>query len=107
MAGRERVRFGGRSARIQAAVHQAVKDLSTDMDRADLTIPLIAVKAGVTPSTIYRRWGELADLLADVAVERLRPIADPTDTGAIGSDLQLWVEQYMEEMSSDVGRAMI
>lgn len=107
MAGKERVRFGGRSARIQAAVHQAVKQLAAEMDRAELTIPLIAATAGVTPSTIYRRWGDLGELLADVAVERLRPIADPADTGAMASDLHVWVEQYMEEMSSDVGRAMI
>lgn len=107
MSVRERVRFGGRSARIQASVHQAVKDLLLQMDRAELTIPLIAARAGVTPSTIYRRWGDLSELFADVAVERLRPIADPLDTGSAKSDLQAWVEQYMEEMSSEVGRAMI
>ncbi len=107
MAVRERVRVGGRSARIQAAVHDAVKALTAEADRSDLTVPLIAARAGVTPSTIYRRWGDLGELLADVAVERLRPMTDPADTGAMDSDLQVWVEQYAEEMSSAVGRALL
>ncbi|ABD87674.1 TetR/AcrR family transcriptional regulator [Rhodopseudomonas palustris] len=107
MAVREQIRVGGRSARIQAAVHQAVKDLSTTTPRDELTVPQIAAEAGVTPSTIYRRWGDLGALLADVAVERLRPIADPEDTGAVETDLQAFVDQYAEEMSSPVGRALL
>jgi len=107
LAVKERVRVGGRSARIQSEVHQAVKKLSAVTCRDELTVPQIAAEAGVTPSTIYRRWGDLSALLADVAVERLRPIADPEDTGAVASDLRLFIEQYMEEMSSEVGRALI
>jgi len=104
---KERTRLGGRSARIQAAVHEAVERLSAEMDRAELTIPAIAARAGVTPSTIYRRWGGLAELLADVAVQRLRPIADPLDTGSARTDLEAWADQFMEEMSSELGRAML
>jgi AcrR family transcriptional regulator len=100
-------RPGGRSARVQAAVHQATLDLMAELGRDGLTVPLIAARAGVTPSTIYRRWGELADLLADVAVERLRPDGDPADTGNVAADLQAWVEQYRDEMSSEVGLGMM
>ena len=100
-------RPGGRSARVQAAVHQATIDLLALHGRAALTVPLIATRAGVTPSTIYRRWGELADLLADVAVELMRPDGDPADTGSVAGDLQAWVEQYRDEMSSDVGLCMM
>ena len=107
MAVRERVRVGGRSARIQSAVHDAVKRLGADTHRDELTVPQIAAVAGVTPSTIYRRWGDLSALLADVAVQRLRPISDPEDTGAITTDLRAFIEQFMEEMSSPVGRALV
>ncbi len=100
-------RPGGRSARVQAAVHEATTELLALHGRAGLTVPLIAARAGVTPSTIYRRWGELADLLADVAVERMRPDADPADTGSVGGDLLAWVEQYRDEMSSEVGLGMM
>ena len=48
-------RPGGRSARVQAAVHQATRELIEQHGRAALTVPLIAARAGVTPSTIYRR----------------------------------------------------
>ena len=104
MAVKEMVRSGGRSARIQTAVHKAVKDLSVETEHAELTVPQIAAHAGVTPSTIYRRWGDLSGLLADVAVERLRPMADPDDTGSTRRDLEVWAEQYLEEMSSALGR---
>lgn len=107
MAVKERIRVGGRSARIQGAVHDAVRRLGAETDRDQLTVPQIAAEAGVTPSTIYRRWGDLAALLADVAVQRLRPITDPDDTGATASDLRLFIEQFMEEMSSPVGRSLL
>jgi len=107
MAVRESIRPGGRSARVQASVHAAVRALLGERDRAELTVPLIAAHAGVTPSTIYRRWGDLQELLADVAVERLQPDAEPQDTGSGQGDLLAWAEQYAEEMASEPCRAMI
>src|SRR4051812_10992873 len=107
MAAKERVRIGGRSARIQSAVHDAVRKLGGPATRNQITVPQIAAAAGVTPSTIYRRWGDLPTLLADVALARLRPIADPDDTGAVETDLRAFIEQYAEEMSSPVGRALL
>jgi AcrR family transcriptional regulator len=104
---KERIRVGGRSARIQSAVHEAVTRLGAATPRDELTVPQIAAAAGVTPSTIYRRWGDLSALFADVAVQRLRPISDPEDTGAMASDLRLFIEQFMEEMSSPVGRELM
>lgn len=100
-------RPGGRSARVQAAVHDATRQLLLEQGRDALTVPLIASRAGVTPSTIYRRWGDIAELFADVALERLRPDGEPTDTGSLANDMLIWSEQYLDEMSSDVGLAMM
>jgi len=100
-------RPGGRSARVQAAVHKATQELLDEIGRNALTVPLIAARAAVTPSTIYRRWGDLPDLLADVAVQRLRPEGEPADTGTLRNDLLNWAEQYLEEMSSEIGLAMM
>jgi len=100
-------RPGGRSARVQAAVHEATLELLARHDRADITVPLIAARAGVTPSTIYRRWGDLGELLADVALQRMRPDGEPADTGTVKGDLHAWAEQYLEEMSSEVGLSML
>ena len=88
-------------------MHPATLDLLAQHGRAALTVPLIAARAGVTPSTIYRRWGELSDLLADVALERRRPVGDSIDTGTVAGDLRVWVERYREEMSSDPGIGML
>lgn len=104
---KEMIRQGGRSARIQAEVHNTVNRLLETLDRSAITVPMIAEQAGVTPSTIYRRWGDLSQLLADVAVARMRPIADPEDTGSMTGDLTLFIQQYAEEMSSKVGREML
>ena len=103
---KDSLRPGGRSARVQAAVHAATCALLGRVDRAQLTIPLIAAAAGVTPSTIYRRWGDLPSLLADVAVARLHPDGEPPCTGSVRGDLEAWLEQFVEEMGSAPGRAM-
>lgn len=100
------VRPGGRSARVQEAVHRAVRELQ-QTGAEDLTVPQIAARAGVTPSTIYRRWGTLAQLLSDVAVQTLRPDGGPAETGSLRGDLHRWLEQYLDEMTSAPGRAML
>jgi AcrR family transcriptional regulator len=101
------VRQGGRSARIQKEVHATVRNLLETMDRGALTVPMIAERAGVTPSTIYRRWGDLSQLLADVALERLHPIAGPDDTGSTASDLEAYMVQAVEELSSGIGQSVL
>ncbi|MET9859902.1 TetR/AcrR family transcriptional regulator [Streptomyces smyrnaeus] len=100
-------RPGGRSARVQEAVHTAVHELDAEIGRDALTVPLIAARAGVTPSTVYRRWGDLRELLSDVAVEHLRPETDPEDHGELAADLTVWAEQFLDEMASPPGRAYI
>jgi len=106
MAIKEGIRTGGRSARVQESIHAAVRDLMLEQDRSTLSVPLIATRAGVTPSTIYRRWGDLTNLLADVAVARLRP-DEPIDHGSLRADLRAWIEAYLEEWDSAPGRAMM
>ncbi|MFB4392378.1 MULTISPECIES: TetR/AcrR family transcriptional regulator C-terminal ligand-binding domain-containing protein [unclassified Pseudomonas] len=107
MAVNQGVRPGGRSARVQASVHKAVTELLEERERGELTVPLIAARAGVTPSTIYRRWGDLNELLGDVALQRIRPDGEPTDTGSLKGDLLAWGIQYMEETASVPGRAVV
>jgi len=104
---REMIRQGGRSARIQEEVHKAVNALLKTRDRSEITVPMVAELAGVTPSTLYRRWGDLSQLLADVAVAHMRPIGEPEDTGNMQHDIETFIVQYAEEMSSKVGRQML
>ncbi|MGF6220866.1 TetR/AcrR family transcriptional regulator [Pseudomonas frederiksbergensis] len=107
MAIKEGLRPGGRSARVQESIHSAVRALLEEQDRASVTVPQIAARAGVTPSTIYRRWGDLSVLLADVALARMRPDSEPANTGNLRGDVRAWAEQYLDEMSSEPGRNMM
>lgn len=104
---KEGLRPGGRSARVQESIHSAVRELLEEQERSSVTVPQIAARAGVTPSTIYRRWGDLSALLADVALARMRPDSEPANTGSLRSDLRAWAEQYLDEMSSEPGRNMM
>lgn len=101
------VRPGGRSARVQEAVHAAVRELQAEAGRSALTVPLVAARAGVTPSTIYRRWGDLQELLSDVAVEHLRPDTAPEELGSLSAELENWAEQFLEEMASPAGQSYV
>ena len=104
---REMVRQGGRSARSRRRFTGRRRRCISEVGRGEINVPMIAERAGVTPSTVYRRWGDLTQLLADVAAERLRPVADPDDTGSLAGDLRAFVLQYAEEMGSPVGRALM
>src|SRR6201981_1442277 len=86
-------RPGGGSAAGQKGVAGPVRELQADGGEGELTVPAVAARAGVTPSTIYRRWGTLSQLLSDVALEKLRPETAPGDTGSPQGDLTLWLVQ--------------
>ncbi len=107
MAERVLIRPGGRSERIQKAVHAAVNALKAENPDKEITIAQIAERANLPPSTIYRRWGNLTDLLAAVAEERL--LADPVipDTGTFKSDLSMWLEQFVDDISSGPGMVLL
>ncbi|WP_296102953.1 TetR/AcrR family transcriptional regulator [uncultured Agrobacterium sp.] len=100
------IRPGGRSERIQVAVHKAVKELISEIPAENVTIALIAARAEVPPSTIYRRWVTLDQLLLDVANQRFLPDAVPPDTGSFRGDLAVWIEQTVDDLSSAPMRAL-
>lgn len=100
------IRPGGRSERIQIAVHDAVRELQAE-GAAELTIPMIAARADVTPSTIYRRWRSVEELLAAVAAHHLQPDAELADTGSLQGDLEIWLANFVDDLSTGVGMALI
>ncbi|OUJ12571.1 TetR/AcrR family transcriptional regulator [Acetobacter sp. DsW_063] len=100
-------RPGGRSLRVQEAVHAAVVALIEEFGREGLTVPQVAARAGVTPSTIYRRWSDIATLVSDVAQRNLRIDCPLKPCGRLSDDLPAWAEMYQDEMDSTPGRAMV
>ncbi len=64
-------RLGGRSARVKTVVFDAVEALLRDRPGETPSIPEIAERSGVNKTSLYRRWGDIRTLLAEVAVDRL------------------------------------
>jgi AcrR family transcriptional regulator len=100
-------RPGGRSARIRAAVHQAVRELLTDETSDVLTIPVIAARAGVHATTVYRRWGSVGDLLTDVATSRFSGDVVVPDTGSLRGDLERYASDLAKDLSDPDTLALV
>ena len=92
-------RPGGRSARVRAAVHRAVEELLAEGPSEALTIPVVAARAGVHPTTVYRRWGSIQELLAAVAQSRFSGDIVVPDTGTLRGDLERWVTDVATDLS--------
>ncbi|WP_438490129.1 TetR-like C-terminal domain-containing protein [Streptomyces sp. S186] len=97
-------RPGGRSARVQAAVYQALIDLTGELDAAQLTIPAVAERAGVNPTTIYRRWGTLQALLAELAA-RHETDARTSSSGNLRTDLETYAIRTLADLTRPGGIA--
>src|SRR5258708_19930281 len=63
------LRPGGRTARTRATVMQAVVGELIDNGYAGTTVERVAARAGIAKTTIYRRWGGLDGLLADLMAD--------------------------------------
>jgi AcrR family transcriptional regulator len=92
-------RPGGRSARVRAAVHRAVEELLGEEVSDALTIPAVAARAGVHATTLYRRWGSVGELLADVATSRFSGEIVVPDTGSLRGDLQRWAADVATDLA--------
>jgi AcrR family transcriptional regulator len=100
-------RPGGRSARVRAAVHRAVGELLAEGPAEALTIPAIAARADVHPTTVYRRWGSVAQLLADAATSRFSGDIVVPDTGSLAEDLQRWVSDVAADLADPDSLALM
>jgi AcrR family transcriptional regulator len=106
-APRGAVRPGGRSARVGAAVREAAADLVRERGPDTLTIPAVAERAGVNPTTIYRRWGDVHTLLAEVAVTHLTAPDALEDQGTLRGDLIEWIHAVVDRVGGPDGAAYL
>lgn len=95
-----RARPGGRSARVIAAVHEAADALLREEGPGGFTVADIARRAGINPTSIYRRWGSLEAVILDVEAARLSDTAPLPDTGTLRGDLLA----YAHTCASDIAR---
>lgn len=84
------LRPGGRTARVRTAVLRATGDVLAEqgVDRLDLSD--VARRAEVGKTTVYRRWGSVTALVADLLVDMAeQPLPLPREeTGSLLGDLR-------------------
>jgi len=82
------IRPGGRTARVRAAVLRAAEDALIEVGFSRLDLTDIARRAGVGKTTVYRRWGTVTRLMADMLLEMAAQSLPRTETGSLLSDMQ-------------------
>ncbi len=88
-----------RSTRVRHAIYTAVGELVGE-GAEKISFPVIAERAGVNPTTLYRRWEDVGSLLEEVSVAALTRDGDePPDTGSIEGDLAQWAGAIAHDIS--------
>lgn len=81
------VRPGGRTARVRTAVLRAAGDVLAERGFAHLDLADLARRAEVGKTTVYRRWGTVTALVADLLVDMAAESLPRTDLGTLEDDL--------------------
>ncbi|MGW2157459.1 TetR/AcrR family transcriptional regulator [Nonomuraea sp. NPDC001699] len=100
-------RPGGRSARVRAAVHQAVTDLIAERGYGNYTVGDVAARAGVADTSVYRRWGTIEALTIDVAITWLTTTSPLPDTGSLDGDLRAYAANVARDVTGPDGLALL
>ncbi|MEV7286307.1 TetR/AcrR family transcriptional regulator [Streptomyces sp. NPDC093252] len=82
------VRPGGRTARVRASVLRAAGDALAEQGFAHLDLADIARRADVGKTTVYRRWGTVTGLVADLLLDMAEQSLPRTETGSLLGDLR-------------------
>jgi AcrR family transcriptional regulator len=77
---------------------QAVLDELIENGYAGTTVERIAARAGVAKTTVYRRWGGLNGLLADLMAQYAAREIPVPDTGGFDSDLRVLAREIVASL---------
>lgn len=100
MAKKPASRPGGRSQRVQEAVFAAVEALLAENPGDLPALTAVAARAGVNPTSLYRRWRDARALAGAVAVARLMRAHPVPDTGTLRGDLIGWAASAAHGLST-------
>jgi AcrR family transcriptional regulator len=100
-------RPGGRSGRVRAAVLQAAVELLADRGYEATTLPDVARRAGVHPTTVYRRWHSKQGLLTDAMLVYAAENIPTPDTGSLRGDLEQLLRQVIDALAQRPVRALL
>ncbi|MEL4357946.1 MULTISPECIES: TetR/AcrR family transcriptional regulator [unclassified Luteococcus] len=93
-------RPGGRTSRTRQAVLEATRELLVEQGIGGMRMDLIATRSGVHRSSIYRRWGSPAGIVADLAsqiTEDLEPMAGDS----LEADLTVLATRLAAQLDAD------
>lgn len=102
-----RTRPGGRSARVRAAVIDALLAELAENGLGELTMEGVARRAGVNKTTLYRRWGSKEELLLDALLDRGERRVPIPDTGSLRDDLLTVARQIAASVATSEIDAVI
>ena len=80
-------RPGGRTARVRSAVLTAAGDALIERGLPGIDLADLARRAGVGKTTVYRRWGTVAAVVADLVDDMIETSAPRARTGTLDGDL--------------------
>lgn len=94
-----RARPGGRSGRIRILVMDATRQELEMRGYGALSHRAVAARAGVDPSTVYRRWPTRSRLAADALLEVARAAVPVPDSGTLAGDLEQFLGSVVAVLS--------
>jgi AcrR family transcriptional regulator len=102
-----RLRTGGRSARVRAAVLGATLGELADVGYSGLSLERVARRAAVHKATLYRRWGSREALLLDVLLQAARERVPIADTGSVREDLVRYARGILASLATPEMQAVV
>jgi AcrR family transcriptional regulator len=101
-----RTRPRRRGDALNSAIHEATLDELAELGYAKLTIERVALRAGASKASVYRRWPSKMELAID-AVQHLAP--DPAaiaDTGSLRGDALAFIRGMADLLAGPAGEAL-
>ncbi len=92
---------------VLTSIRKAVEELIAEQGSEAVTVPMVAERAGVNHSSIYRRWGDARTMINDLATYRLDPDRPLPDTGDVHADLTAWAQELLDHYGLTVNAALL
>ncbi len=100
-------RPGGRTAAVTNAIRAAVEELVVEKGRDRVSIPMVAQRAGVNATTIYRRWPDATTMINEIATYQLDPDRPLPDTGDLRADVAAWATEILRHYRQPTNAALL
>ncbi len=99
-----------RGVALSDAIYQATLDELTAVGYAELTMDRVATRAKASKGSLYRRWPSRAELVVDAIRHAMPKFGEPSDTGALRTDLLAVMRLIADSLcgpSGEAGRGLI